>query len=151
MKKLVYTRVINTAKGARYQVRWRERINGTWKELSKSFMDIAEAKHFANKVKLRLGAIQATGSVMDDIIKPPGKLELLIPEFINDAKLNGLSKDHMRNSYYYLWRFAKHFNWTNTADISKDNLKELKTHYGEQSYLKPQSLIQILSAKMNVI
>jgi hypothetical protein len=126
-----------------WQVRWRERLNGEWQQFSEQFSDIMMAEKFAVEVAARMGVVRAgrKTKLAEDLVKPLGDLERLIPQFVAERKASGKEESsHPHLLQYRLERLKAQFDWKTTADITRDSIEvmlsgfRLKGQYSSASH-----------------
>lgn len=108
----------------RHQVRWRETKGGVPSEVSKSFATRDEADLFIAEQARRRGLMEVGLSFMADRMKSPGKLDVLIPEYVHH--LNEICKPgspYAKDSQDRLRRMQRVFGWSTTSDITEHAIR----------------------------
>lgn len=115
-----------------YQVRWRETKDG--KSVMKSVIckDMQAAKALQHEIQARLGivSVAARSNIVSDMMRKPGKIDLLIDQCLAEGKLKLKPTSlYSKRSRYLIMRMVRHFRLTITTEITESLFLEILQFY----------------------
>lgn len=120
-----------------YQVRWREVVDGAARMCSHDCPTMTEAKRLQREVQSRLGIVAEArrSTLTQDLIARPGRLDLIIPDWIEEKRL-GLkpTSQYMTRTHYLVKRMIDHFKITETSDITPAFLRDVLRFYAGRQH-----------------
>jgi integrase len=115
----------------RFDVRWREWINGSVRQFSKTFTSNQEAESFLRSCLAKKGAVRSIVSIMDEELRKPGECLVILPDLVALAKSTSYARSgYSENIRRCLTRLFTHFQWRWTTDIPDDAFQQIKAFFG---------------------
>lgn len=120
--------------GNGYQARWRERHNGVSIQEQAGFTTYGDAYDFAIKLSVRLQVARKGVSIAQDLVRPPGVLEKIVPEWISiKTHMGKHGSGHPRVLRTDMQRCMRIFSWKTTQDIGVEAVNNMIFHYHQRN------------------
>jgi integrase len=131
----------------RYDIRWREFIDGKMRELSHTASSPAEADAFQRRCLAKKGVVGNMESMMDEDMRKPGECLVLLEEMVAKAKARSIKRSFYPTTIRNILRaIFTHFEWRWTSDIPSDALDLIREYYGREKLPSGYNGCQMLKA-----
>lgn len=110
--------------------RYREWSDGKRCSREKTFPDYQQAHAFAIIMSAKLGITALAPGLGGDLVKPPGRLDMLIPKFVAERTAKGKKTSlHAKNLGCDIRRCQRWFGWETTLDIDDNAIGRVVAKY----------------------